>query len=117
MSVRYTFAQHQFGAKIFIKVATIIVATKLSPSALAALLVLAFLGGGAIEDFALTMFIGILVGTYSSIYVAAPLTLVMDDFLQKRGWKPKDRAQLAKVVKDPNYIPPVVLKKRVTKEG
>ena len=88
-----------------------------SGTGLAALLVLAFLGGGAIEDFALTMFIGILVGTYSSIYVAAPLTLVMDDFLQKRGWKPKDRAQLAKVVKDPNYIPPVVLKKRVTKEG
>jgi len=34
---------------------------------LGALIVLAVLGGGAIEDFALTMFIGILVGTYSSI--------------------------------------------------
>lgn len=86
-----------------------------SATGLAALLVLTFMGGGAIEDFALTMFIGILVGTYSSIYVAAPLTLVMDEFLQKRGWKPKESAQKAKVEKDPNYIPPVILKKRVTK--
>lgn len=86
-----------------------------SGTGLAALLVLTFFGGGAIEDFALTMFVGILVGTYSSIYVAAPLTLVMDEFLRKRGWTKDETAQKAKVEKDPNYIPPVVLKKRPVK--
>jgi SecD/SecF fusion protein len=33
-------------------------------------------GGGAINDFALTLFIGIMVGTYSSIYVATPVALL-----------------------------------------
>ena len=32
-------------------------------------------GGGAINDFALAMTIGIVVGTYSSIYVATPVVL------------------------------------------
>ena len=85
-----------------------------SATGLIALLVLTFFGGGAIEDFALTMFIGILVGTYSSIYVAAPLTIVMDNFLAARGWK-KDPSEKAVVLKDPNYIPPVILKKKPVK--
>lgn len=83
-----------------------------SAMGLIALLILVFLGGGAIEDFALTMFIGIFVGTYSSIYVAAPFTLMMDDFLLKRGWRKEGEAKKAKVEKDPNYIPPVVLKRK-----
>ena len=33
-------------------------------------------GGGAINDFALALFIGILVGTYSSVFVATPVTLL-----------------------------------------
>ncbi len=33
-------------------------------------------GGGAIHDFALTLFIGIVVGTYSSIYVATPVAML-----------------------------------------
>ncbi len=33
------------------------------------------LGGGAIRDFALTLCIGVLVGTYSSIFVATPVAL------------------------------------------
>lgn len=37
-------------------------------------------GGGVIEDIAFTLIVGILVGTYSSIYVAAPLIMVMDKF-------------------------------------
>ncbi len=35
--------------------------------------VLYFLGGIALRDFAATLFVGIIVGTYSSIYVAAPV--------------------------------------------
>ncbi|MBN1267988.1 MAG: protein translocase subunit SecD, partial [Kiritimatiellae bacterium] len=33
-------------------------------------------GGGAINDFALTLFIGIVVGTYSSIFIATPVMLL-----------------------------------------
>jgi SecD/SecF fusion protein len=36
---------------------------------------LLILGGGAIFDFALALFIGIIVGTYSSIFVATPVVL------------------------------------------
>lgn len=32
-------------------------------------------GGGAINDFALTLFIGVIVGTYSSVFVATPVVL------------------------------------------
>jgi preprotein translocase subunit SecF len=83
-----------------------------SATGLGALLILTFIGGGAIEDFALTMFIGILVGTYSSIYVAAPLTIWMDEFLKRMGWRPADPGQKAKQKKDPNEIPPVVIRRR-----
>lgn len=37
--------------------------------------ILLIFGGGAIHDFALALFIGIIVGTYSSIYVATPIVL------------------------------------------
>jgi preprotein translocase subunit SecF len=45
-----------------------------------AVLALFFFGGGVISEIAFTLIIGILIGTYSSIYVAAPLVLVMDKF-------------------------------------
>ena len=38
--------------------------------------VLYFLGGPTIHGFAFAMIVGILTGTYSSIYIAAPLLLV-----------------------------------------
>jgi len=37
--------------------------------------ILLVVGGGAIQDFALTLFIGVIVGTYSSIFIAAPVVL------------------------------------------
>lgn len=83
-----------------------------SSTTLAALLVLVYLGGGAIEDFAMTMFVGILVGTYSSIYVAAPLTITMDGIMKRLGWRPLDPAQKARLKKDPNDIPPVIIRRR-----
>lgn len=51
--------------------------------------VLAFFiwGTGVIKDFALAMVIGIVAGTYSSIYVAAPLTEWIDAQLRARGKK------------------------------
>ncbi len=41
------------------------------------LVVLFFLGGGVIHDFALTMFLGVLVGMLSSIFVASPILLAL----------------------------------------
>lgn len=40
-----------------------------------ATLSLYFLGGGAINDFAFCFFVGILTGTYSSIFIASPIVL------------------------------------------
>lgn len=38
-----------------------------------AVLVLAIFGGAAMRDFSITMMIGVIIGTYSSILVAAPV--------------------------------------------
>jgi preprotein translocase SecF subunit len=42
---------------------------------LISLVILWFVGGPSLKDFALTLFVGIIIGTYSSIFVAAPLYL------------------------------------------
>jgi preprotein translocase subunit SecF len=52
-----------------------------SVTTLLVLLTLFILGGGIIHDFAFAMIIGVLVGTYSSIYVASPILLIW----QSRG--------------------------------
>ena len=60
------------------------VRTLLTASAtMIAVVVLYFFGGGVISEIAFTLIIGILIGTYSSIYVAAPLILVMEKFKGK----------------------------------
>lgn len=41
-------------------------------------------GGSVILDFSLVMFIGIIVGTYSSIFVASPLSIYLYRFLEQR---------------------------------
>lgn len=83
-----------------------------STSAMMALVVLSYFGGGSIQDFALTMLLGIIMGTFSSIYVAAPLALFVDNFLTKRGIKLKDADTKKSVAKDPDFCPPVVLKRK-----
>lgn len=45
---------------------------------LMAVAALFFWGGGVIHDFALTMLVGVLVGTYSSIYVSSPILLLFE---------------------------------------
>ena len=42
-----------------------------------------FFGGAALRDFFLAMSIGIIFGTYSSVYVAASTTLFVDDLMKK----------------------------------
>lgn len=47
-------------------------------------LALFFLGGEVLHTFALTLVIGIIVGTYSSIYVAAPIVVIWNELQEKR---------------------------------
>ena len=49
-----------------------------SITTLIALLILYFYGGEVIKDFSFAMIWGVLVGTYSSIYVATPLLANMN---------------------------------------
>lgn len=50
-----------------------------------AVVALYFFGGGVISEIAFTLIIGIVIGTYSSIYVASPLILVMEKFKNARA--------------------------------
>ena len=43
-----------------------------------------FLGGEVLNTFALTLIIGIIIGTYSSIYVAAAIVVIWKDFRSRR---------------------------------
>ena len=49
-----------------------------SLSTLAVLVALIALGGPAMRDFSITMLLGIFVGTYSSVYIAAPVIYMCD---------------------------------------
>jgi len=49
-----------------------------SGTTLIALLSLFFLGGPVIRPFAFAMIVGIIVGTYSSVYIAAPVLLILE---------------------------------------
>ncbi|HDS15733.1 MAG TPA: protein translocase subunit SecF [Proteobacteria bacterium] len=48
-----------------------------SLTTLLVLLSLFFLGGGVIHDFAFAMIVGVVVGTYSSIFIASPVVILM----------------------------------------
>ncbi len=47
-----------------------------------------FFGGLAIRDFFLAITLGVVIGTYSSIYVAAPVTLLFERFAGKKEGSP-----------------------------
>lgn len=48
------------------------------------LIILFFFGGSAINDFAVVLIIGILVGTYSSVYIASPVVYVWQAWRDRR---------------------------------
>jgi preprotein translocase subunit SecF len=56
-----------------------------STTTLIVVLALFILGGGVIHDFAFAMLIGVIVGTYSSIFVASPIILVWEERFAKMG--------------------------------
>lgn len=49
-----------------------------------ALLAIYFFGGGTIKDFGLVVFIGIVLGTFSSVFVAAPVTVWIERYMARR---------------------------------
>jgi preprotein translocase subunit SecF len=87
--IRENLSKHR--GKSFAQIINISVSETLSRTILTSgatmLSVLAFFvwGTGVIKDFALAMVIGIVAGTYSSIYVAAPLTEWIDRRMAGRG--------------------------------
>jgi preprotein translocase subunit SecF len=59
---------------------------------LLSVLALLALGGPVVRNFSLTMTIGIVVGSYSSIYIAAPIALVLERRKLARQAAPVKRA-------------------------
>ena len=55
-----------------------------SSTSLVVVLALFILGGGIIHDFAFAMLVGIVVGTYSSVYVASSILLAWQDAAKKK---------------------------------
>ncbi len=58
---------------------------------LLAVLALYFLGGGVIHDFAFALIIGIVIGTYSSIYVASPVVLIWNKLFPQKSQAQKGK--------------------------
>jgi preprotein translocase subunit SecF len=56
-----------------------------SGTTLVVIIVLFMFGGGVIHDFAFTLFVGIFVGTYSSIFIASPLLILWEKILHDKG--------------------------------
>jgi preprotein translocase subunit SecF len=59
-----------------------------------AMLALLIFGAEVIKGFTYAMLVGIVVGTYSSVFVAAPMLLYMD--LRRENILPKSEAELVK---------------------
>jgi len=62
---------------------TLVRSINISLTLLITLLALYFVGSGATKDFALLLIIGVIVGTYSSIFVASPLLVTFSKFRKK----------------------------------
>jgi len=55
-----------------------------STTTLVVIIALFILGGGVIHDFAFAILIGVLVGTYSSVFVASPILLIWEGGFKKK---------------------------------
>lgn len=60
-----------------------------SGTTLVVVLALFLFGGGVIHNFAFALLVGIIIGTYSSIFVASPLLIYWDDFRGRQKQKAK----------------------------
>src|SRR5690606_8224973 len=52
---------------------------------------LAVLGGDSLRDFAIALLIGIVVGTYSSVFTATPVAIVLEKYAKSPPPRPKDK--------------------------
>ena len=79
-----------------------------SGATLLVVIALFILGGEVLNTFALTLIIGIIIGTYSSIYVAAPIVIIWKDFFGKRKLAavPVVPARSAAPAPAPRPVPP-----------
>ena len=59
---------------------------------------LAILGGDSLENFAIALLLGLVIGTYSSVFTATPLSLL----LHKKWPLPKAEAKTKRVARDPS---------------
>ena len=88
--IRENYGKHQkkgFNSVINLSINETLSRTILtSGTTLLVVLALFVFGGGVIHNFAFAMLIGILVGTYSSIFVASPVLIFWDDY-RSRGQK------------------------------
>ncbi len=62
-----------------------------SGTTLIVILCLFFLGGSVIHDFAFALLVGVVIGTYSSIYVASPILILYEDWMAKKRQKARAR--------------------------
>ncbi len=58
-----------------------------SGTTLMVVLALFIFGGGVIHDFAFALLVGVIVGTYSSIYIASPVLIFWDEIFPKKQRK------------------------------
>ncbi|WP_029522677.1 protein translocase subunit SecF [Persephonella sp. KM09-Lau-8] len=66
-----------------------------SGTTLFSVLALYLFGGESLKGFSLALLIGIVFGTYSSIYVASPIVVDLERFLKKKGGEGKKAAKPA----------------------
>lgn len=82
--IRENYGKHQkkgFNAVVNLSINETLSRTILtSGTTLLVVLALFIFGGGVIHNFAFAMLVGILVGTYSSIFVASPILIFWDDY-------------------------------------
>lgn len=93
--IRENYGKHKktgFSAVINLSVNETLSRTILtSGTTLLVVLALFVFGGGVIHNFAFAMLVGIMVGTYSSVFVASPILIFWDDF--RSGGKKKVAAE------------------------
>jgi SecD/SecF fusion protein len=64
--------------------------------ALMILLSLFFLGGDTLSDFALALLIGILVGTYSSVFTASPIAIFFEERFPRPPPEPEPKVPVGR---------------------
>jgi preprotein translocase subunit SecF len=50
-------------------------------------LILFFFGGDVIHDFTIALLVGLITGTYSTVYIASPVVLFWEQYVVKRRRK------------------------------